>query len=69
MRMRAAAPSFIFEAFAAVMVPVFEKAGLREGNFSGRKRRGSSSLFIFISLPLLSFSIISTISQSNNPLS
>jgi len=30
------APSLSLEAFAGVMVPFFAKAGLREGNLSGR---------------------------------
>jgi hypothetical protein len=63
------APSLILDELAAVMVPVLAKAGLRAGNFSGRNFWHSSSLLIFFSLPLLSCSMISTISQSKIPFS
>jgi hypothetical protein len=63
------APSLILEALAAVMVPVLAKAGLSPGNFSGKNFWHSSSLLIFFSLPLLSCSMISTISQSKMPFS
>jgi len=43
MRTNAAAPSLILDALAAVMVPVLEKAGLRDGNLSGKNLPGSSS--------------------------
>jgi hypothetical protein len=36
MIIREHAPSLIFEALAAVMVPLLANAGLRAGNFSGR---------------------------------
>ena len=39
----AAAPSFILDAFAAVIVPVLENAGFSFGNFSGRNFLHSSS--------------------------
>jgi hypothetical protein len=35
MRIRVAAPSLTFEAFAAVIVPFLVNAGFRDGNFSG----------------------------------
>jgi hypothetical protein len=63
------APSLIFEALAAVIVPFLAKAGLRDANLSGKNFWHSSSLLILFSLPLLSCSTISTISQSKIPFS
>ena len=42
----AAAPSFNFDAFAAVMVPFFSNAGFINGIFSNFALPGSSSLII-----------------------
>jgi hypothetical protein len=43
MRTKAAAPSLILEEFAAVIDPVFAKAGLSAGNLSGMNFLHSSS--------------------------
>jgi len=55
------APSLIFEALAAVIVPVFEKAGLNTGILSFLNFKGSSSTET-VSLSLI---LTGTISLSN----
>ena len=51
---RVLAPSFIFEALAAVMVPVLLNAGLSSGIFSFLNLLGSSSSVIYVlSLPTM----------------
>jgi hypothetical protein len=59
---KAQAPSFNLLELAAVIVPFLANDGLSNGNFSGMNFWHSSSLLIFLSLPLLSYSIMSTIS-------
>ena len=65
----AAAPSFMVEAFAAVTVPSFIKAGLREGILSNLTLKGSSSLANTIGSPLRCGISTGTISLANKPFS
>ena len=58
--MTAAAPSFNFEAFAAVIVPSFSKAGLILDIFSNFARPGYSSFNIDIFFELV-IGIISSV--------
>ena len=68
MSTKAQAPSLIFDALAAVIVPFLANAGLSEANLSGINFWHSSSLSNFFS-PLRSYIVTSTISQSRIPAS
>ena len=63
----AAAPSLIDDELAAVTVPSFLKAGLREAIFSGRASLGPSSSSTTVLLPFLSTSSTGAISALNAP--
>ena len=65
---RAAAPSEIDEALAAVMVPSLAKAGRRVGILAGSALPGCSST-LTVSLPLRVLTSTGVISASNAPLS
>ena len=61
----AAAPSFMEDALAAVIVPDFSNAGLSLGTFSKSILVGSSSFATRIFPYFLSFNLIGTISLLN----
>ena len=63
---RAAAPSEMDEALAAVMVPSAAKAGRRVGIFAGSALGGCSSVEI-TSTPLRPLTLTGTISRSKPP--
>ena len=63
----AAAPSFSFEALAAVMAPSFSKAGRRVGILSKRAFPGSSSSNTTKGSPFLCGISTGTISESKTP--
>ena len=63
---RAAPPSLMEEALAAVTVPSLSKAGRNEGIFSGLPRPGSSSLSM-VTTPLRPLISTGTISASSQP--
>jgi hypothetical protein len=65
-RTKAAAPSLIEEALAAVIVPSLAKAGLRLGILEASPLAGCSSLET-VSLPLRVLTSTATISRSNQP--
>ena len=65
---RAAAPSLIEEALAAVMVPSLAKAGFRVGILAGSALAGCSSRAT-VSEPLRVFTSTGAISRSKAPLS
>ena len=64
---KAAAPSFIVEAFAAVTVPSFVKTGLRLGILSNLTLLNSSSSSTIVTLPFLSLISTGMISSLNKP--
>ena len=66
-RTRALAPSLMLEAVAAVIVPSFEKAGLRLANFDGSPLSGPSSSLTAIGSPFLWATGTASISDSNSP--
>mmetsp|Transcript_16432 Transcript_16432/g.27860 ORF Transcript_16432/g.27860 Transcript_16432/m.27860 type:complete len:221 (+) Transcript_16432:164-826(+) len=66
-RTKAAAPSLILEALAAVMEPVLEKEGLRAGNLSGKNFLHSSSSEMTTSLPFLSTRVMLINSSEKAP--